>query len=359
MNQATFFKDLLVVELASVLAGPAVGQFFAELGARVIKIENKSTGGDVTRSWKLPAEDPNSSYSAYYHSVNWHKESYLLDLRNAEDREKAYSWIKQADIVITNFKKGSAPKVGMAYEQLQVLNPKLIYAQISAYGEHDSRPGFDAMIQAETGWIYMNGEKEGEPVKLPVALMDILTAHQLKQGILLALLQRARTGKGSKVHVSLFDTGVASLANQASNWLNVDVLPQRKGSQHPNIAPYGDLFYTKDGRAIILGTGTQKQFENLCDCLHLSDLKTDQRFLTNALRVKNRAALNAILAPAFLAHSFEKLWQRSQEYQVTLAPVNNLEAVFDLPAAQNLILTETLADGTSTKRVKTVVFEIT
>ncbi len=353
-----FFKDLLVVELASVLAGPAVGMFFAELGARVIKIENKRTKGDVTRSWKLPKEDKTKTLSAYYHSVNWQKEALLLDLINPADQQQALQWITQADIVISNYKAGSAAKVGMSYEQLKEVNPALIYASVSAYGDNNPAPGFDAMIQAETGWIFMNGEKEGNPVKMPVALMDILAAHQLKEGILLALLKRQQTGLGSKISVSLFDTGVASLANQASNWLNEGVLPQRKGSQHPNIAPYGDIFYTKDQKAIILGTGTQKQFENLCDCLGLSSLKADPRFTINALRLSNRAALNTILAKAFLQLPYDILLQRAQSLRVTIAPINNLQELFNRPEAQDLILTETSPDGTISKRVKTTVFKM-
>ena len=358
MNLDSFFKDLLVVELSSVLAGPAVGMFFAELGARVIKVENKKTKGDVTRSWKLPVEAADQALSAYYHSINWNKETYLMDLFAEADQKQVLDWISKADIVISNFKAGSDRKVGMDYESLKAINPSLIYASISAYGEDDPRPGFDAMIQAESGWIFMNGEKEGNPVKMPVALMDILTAHQLKEGILVALLHRAKTGEGSKVHASLFDTGVASLANQASNWLNLNVLPQRKGSQHPNIAPYGDIFYTKDDRAIILGTGTQKQFEALCDTLQLSGLKQDERFLHNADRLTNRPALNEYLAKAFSEIHYEKLKQLCEKNGVTIAPVNNMEEVFNLPNAKELILEETHEDGSVSKRVRTAVFKI-
>ena len=353
-----FFKDLLVIELASVLAGPAVGMFFAELGARVIKIENKQTKGDVTRSWKLPKEDKSKELSAYYHSINWNKEALLLDLKDPIDQQHALEWIAKADIVISNYKVGSATKVGMSYEQLKKDHPKLIYATVSAYGEDNPAPGFDAMIQAETGWIFMNGEKEGNPVKMPVALMDILAGHQLKEGILLALLKRQQTGLGSKISVSLFDTGVASLANQASNWLNEGVLPRRKGSQHPNIAPYGDIFYTKDQKAIILGTGTQKQFENLCDCLTLGALKTDSRFISNTLRLSNRVALNEILEKAFLEVSYDILLERCRSLKVTIAPINNLQELFEMREAQDLILEETLPDGTISKRVKTTVFKM-
>jgi len=358
MDQNNIFKDLLVIELASVLAGPTVGMFFAELGAKVIKIENKSTGGDVTRSWKLPSEDPTDEYSAYYHSINWGKEKRLLDLNASEDQDQVWSLIKKADIVISNFKMGSAKKLRMDHESLKDLNPNLIYAAITAYGDDNPAPGFDVMIQAETGWIFMNGEKDGNPVKMPVALVDILAAHQLKQGILIALLNRQTTGKGSFVSISLFDASVAALANQASNWLNANVLPQRMGSQHPNIAPYGDIFYTKDQVGIILGTGTQKQYEALCDCLELEKLKTDERFVTNALRLTNRVALNQYLGKAIAQKTYDLFAQECKNKKVTIAPLNNMEDVFKMPNAQKLILSEILPDGRETKRVKTTVFKI-
>lgn len=352
------FKDLLVVELASVLAGPAVGMFFAELGAKVVKIENKSTKGDVTRNWKLPQEDPENEYSAYYHSINWGKEKRMLDLSEPEDRSQVLSLIKEADIVISNFKMDSAKKLKMDYESLKKHNPKLIYGAITAYGDDNPAPGFDVMIQAETGWIYMTGEKDGNPVKMPVALIDVLAAHQLKQGLLVALLNRQMNGKGSYVSISLFDASIAALANQASNWLNVNVLPKRMGSQHPNIAPYGDIFYTKDQIGIILGTGTQKQYEGLCDCLNLEPLKTDERFITNSLRLTNRAALNEYLGKAIGQKTYAILKKECQEKNVTIAPVNDMEAVFNLPDAQKLILSETLPDGSKAKSVRTTVFKI-
>lgn len=357
MTPTSFFQDLVVVELSSVLAGPAVGMFFSELGAHVIKIENGRTGGDVTRTWKLPKEPKDQPYSAYYHSVNWGKETHIKDLQTSADRQETLVLLQKADVVITNFKVGAAEALGMDYPSLKALNPRLIYASVTAYGYNDSRPGFDAMIQAETGWVFMNGEPEGEPVKLPVALMDLLAGHQLKEGILLALLERARTGQGRHVSVSLFDTGIASLANQASNWLNAEVLPQRKGSRHPNIAPYGDLFYTQDRRLIMLGIGTQRQFERLCEGIGVPELKDDPRFTTNALRLAHRADLNAGLKQAFQQISFDQLVASGQALGFTLAPVNNLQEVFELPAAKDLILTQEEIDGQVSLRVKTVVFQ--
>ncbi len=353
-----FFKDLLVIELASVLAGPAVGMFFAELGAKVIKVENKRTNGDVTRSWKLTKEDASKATSAYYYSVNWNKEAHLMNLKEETDQQQVLSWIQEADIVISNYKAGSAKKIGMDYESLRSLNPQLIYASITSYGEDDERPGFDAMIQAETGWIYMNGEPNGNPVKMPVALMDILAAHQLKEGVLVALLKRYQTGEGSKVTVSLFDTGVSALANQASNWLNEGVIPQRKGSQHPNIAPYGDIFYSKDGKAILLSTGTEKQYQSLCKCLGLEILLQDQRFQTNALRLQYRSELIEQLAKGFQQFAASKIFELFEQWQVPAAPINNLQEVFAIPAAQDLILEEQLEGGKVSKCVRTVVFDL-
>ncbi len=352
------FKDLKIVELASVLAGPAVGLFFAELGAQVIKIENKKTSGDVTRSWKLPQEDTTKNWSAYFHSVNWNKTHLMVDLSAPKERDKVLAIIQEADIVISNFKAGSAEKYGMDAPSLTRSNPRLIYASITAYGHGDPRPGFDVAMQAETGWIYMNGEANGNPVKMPVALIDILAAHQLKEGILLALLQRYKTHKGSHITVSLYDTGVASLANQAANWLNLQKIPARMGSQHPNIAPYGDIFYTKDTKPLILATGTEQQYQKLLDVLGLFDLKDDPRFATNALRLQHRPALIEQLSPAFKRWTADELLARFQEQKVPVSPIRNLQEVFHSPAAQSLVLTEKLPNGQLSKRVKTAVFKI-
>lgn len=351
------FDGLKVVELASVLAGPAVGMFFAELGAEVLKIENKSTRGDVTRSWKLPAENPKQAWSAYFHAVNWNKTYLQVDLRDSVDLEKVMQEIATADIVISNFKSGSAAQFGLDYSQLQHKFPDLIYASITAYGTDNPKPGFDVAIQAETGWIHMNGEPHGSAVKMPVALIDLLAAHQLKEGILVALLQRYRTGKGCHVTTSLFDASISSLANQASNWLNLQHIPQRMGSKHPNIAPYGDTFLTKDDKSLILATGTEKHFQALCKSLELSALLKEERFSTNALRLKHRSQLIEQLSPAFRRWTAAELLDRFEKAQIPVSPIRNLAEVFALPAAQALILMEVLPDGSSSRRVRTAVFK--
>jgi len=275
MQFSSFFKDLKIVELANILAGPSVGMFFAELGAEVIKVENKATKGDITRSWRLPSEPTNNDYSAYYCSVNWGKEVLMLDLKAETDLKQLYDLIAEADIVITNFKTSSAHKIGIAPNQLRQINSNLIIAHLSGFLNSD-RPAFDIVLQAETGFLYMNGEGERPPVKMPVALIDVLAAHQLKEAILLALLHRAKTGEGKTVSVSLYEAAISSLANQATNWLMADFIPQRMGTQHPNIAPYGDMFYTKDGKMLVLAVGTERQFEGLCKTLNLAEIRNDE-----------------------------------------------------------------------------------
>ncbi len=210
--------DLKVLELASVLAGPSVGQFFAELGAEVIKIENPRNGGDVTRLWKTPGE-PTDDRSAYFCSCNWGKKSVALDLTIHRDIEIVRKLAAKSDIVIASYKPGDAEKLGVSYQQLRTHNERLIYGQITGYGSDDDRVGYDAVIQAEAGFMALNGEHEGPATKMPVALIDVLAAHHLKEGLLLALLTRERTKEGSVVEVSLVQTAVASLANQATNWL--------------------------------------------------------------------------------------------------------------------------------------------
>src|SRR6478609_11070071 len=170
------FADLKVLELASVLAGPSVGQFFAELGAEVIKVENLKSGGDVTRTWKVSGEKE-GDLSAYFCSCNWGKKSIAVDLSSKEGKEIVQKLASKSDVVIASYKPGDAEKLGVAYEQLNNINPKLIYGQITGYGSDNNRVGYDAVIQAESGFMDMNGERGGDPLKMPVALIDVLAAH--------------------------------------------------------------------------------------------------------------------------------------------------------------------------------------
>ena len=352
------FSDLKIIELASVLAGPAVGMFFAELGAKVIKIENKKTGGDVTRRWRLPTESGEADYSAYYCSVNYKKESLMLDLADETDKKTALNLIADADIVISNFKHSSAAKMGLDYENINKINPSVIFAHLSGYGAGDNRPAFDVVLQAEAGFLFMCGEPDREPVKMPVALIDILAAHQLKEGILIALLNRYKTGKGALVSTSLLESAVASLANQATNYLMANHIPQAMGSQHPNIAPYGDIFYTKDEKPLVLAVGTEKQFQGLCTALEMMNLREHPHFKTNALRVKNRVELKEVLLPIFKKYTRADLLERFKIQQVPGGSVRNMHEVFEMEKVQSMILEDVMPDGRKGRRVRTVAFEV-
>ena len=252
-------SDLLVIETAAVLAGPAVGMHFAELGARVIKIENKRSGGDVTRKWKLPQEDPASPVSAYFSSVNWGKEHLFLDLKDPADRARFDALMAQADVLITNHLDSDAEKLGLARSRLRAINPRLVHGHIKGFADQPQRPAFDVVLQAETGYISMTGTDGDHLAKLPIALIDTLAAHQLKEGILLALWKREKTGKGMYVEVSLEEAALAGLINQASNRLMTGAVARPLGTLHPNIAPYGETFLCSDGNRIILAVGSDGQ----------------------------------------------------------------------------------------------------
>jgi crotonobetainyl-CoA:carnitine CoA-transferase CaiB-like acyl-CoA transferase len=350
-------SHIKVIELASVLAGPDVGMFFAELGAKVIKIENKVNGGDVTRKWKLPNENNQSSISAYFSSVNYNKEYRFLNLKDIADKQEVLNLIKTSDIVIANFKPGDDIKLGMDFESLKEINPKLIYGEINGYGKESKRAAYDVVLQAETGYMSMNGSSSSGPIKMPIALIDVLAAHQLKEGLLLALLNKTTSGKGALVEVSLYDTALASLKNQATNWLMNNFIPQRIGSLHPNIAPYGETFETKDNRFLVLAIGNDKHFKKLLSIIGANHLTNDNRFNTNQLRVTNRDALDKELQPIFKANNANHLMNQFLSENIPVGIVNNLKEVFENENAKKLILTETI-DKQKTQRVKTAIFKI-
>lgn len=341
------FQEIKVLELASVLAGPSVGQFFAELGATVIKVENSRTDGDVTRSWKGAGEQTDDR-SAYFSSVNWGKKSIALDLTSAEGKRIVQHLAAKSDIIIASYKPGDAEKLGVAYEQLRPNNKRLIYGQITGYGSNDARVGYDAVIQAESGFMFMNGEPGGASLKMPVALIDILAGHQLKEALLLALLKRERTGEGSLAEVSLIETALASLANQATNFLVAGKQPQKQGSAHPNIAPYGDVFKTKDGKELLLAIGNDKQFRDLCFVLDKLQLAEDILYATNYVRVLNRISLAKELSMLISRQSSEILVPQLQNLKVPAGLIQDVPQALSLPQAKRLILSNNDLKGVST-----------
>jgi len=345
--QKSMLKGIKVLELASVLAGPSVGQFFAELGAEVIKIENLKTGGDITRTWKGAGEQTDDR-SAYFCSVNWGKKSVALDLTTAEGKAIVQKLASKTDIIIASYKPGDAEKLGVAYEQLKKNHQKLIYGQITGYGSENDRVGYDAVIQAESGFMDLNGEKNGPSTKMPVALIDLLAGHQLKEGLLLGLLKRERTGEGSFVEVSLIQTAVASLTNQATNWLVAGKVPSRQGSNHPNIAPYGESFVTSDGKRVLLAVGSDRQFFDLLHVLNIDPITFEQKFSTNHRRVENREELGRVLGERIAQLHSGELLLKIHEFKIPAGIIQNVREVFDMKESKELLMKRDGLSGVKT-----------
>lgn len=343
------FGDFKVLELASVLAGPSVGQFFAELGADVIKVENLKTGGDVTRTWKGSGELTDDR-SAYFCSVNWGKKSVAVDLTSQEGVSIVHKLAAKSDIVIASYKPGDAQKLGVSYEQLQAINPALIYGQITGYGSDNDRVGYDAVIQAESGFMDLNGEKNGLPTKMPVALIDVLAGHQLKEALLVALLKRERSGEGSFVEVSLIQTAISSLTNQATNWLVARKLPTRQGSLHPNIAPYGETFVTKDEKRVLLAVGSDRQFFDLLQVLKIDPVSFENKFSTNHRRIENRQEMYTVLSEAISKLNATELFIEINTFKIPAGIIQNVREVFEMKEAEQLMI-----DADRLKGVRTFV----
>lgn len=348
-------SSLKIIDLSTVLAGPSVGTFFAELGADVIKIESTQFP-DVTRSWKLPSESPDAQVSAYFSSVNYSKRYIQLEFNDNDQFDQLMQLISGADIVLMNFKKSTETKFGLTPELLLDHFPRLIIGKITGFGDENDRVAYDLILQAETGFMSMNGTAESGPVKMPVALIDVLAAHHLKEGILVALLDRIKSNRGKIISVSLYDAAIVSLANQASNYLMENKIPSRMGSLHPNIAPYGEIFATKDSFQITLAIGSNTHFQKLCVILCLPDLVIDERFSTNQQRLKNRQELALVLSEKLMHIEADDFLDRCHQAYIPAARIKNLKEVFQDVEAQKLIRQEIIS-GHETKRLTSIAFQ--
>ena len=301
-------KGLKVVELARILAGPWIGQTLADLGAEVIKIE--APEGDDTRRWGPPfierdlPDGGSETVAAYFHAANRGKRSVTCDFSDSEDLARLKELIAGADVVIENFKVGGLAKFGLDYASLSERNPALVYASVTGFGQDGPRakqPGYDFMIQGMCGIMDLTGDPEGEPQKVGVAWIDIFTGLYGVIGVQAALAERARSGKGQHVDLSLLDCGVGVLANQAANFLIGGTVPQRLGNAHPNIVPY-QVFPASDGH-LIIACGNDRQFKALCSVLDLGPLHEDAAYATNPARVAHREVLCPMIADATARHS--------------------------------------------------------
>ncbi len=327
---------LKVVELARVLAGPFCGQILADLGADVIKVE--SPEGDGTRLWGPPwvertdAQGKVHREAAYYHACNRGKRSIIADFGAADDLARVKALIADADVVIENFKTGSLAKFGLDYGSCASGNPGLVYCSITGFGQTGPRAheaGYDFVVQGMSGFMSLTGEPEGHPVKMGISISDLSTGVWAANGIQAALLMRARTGLGQQVDVSLMDSSVALLSNQATYYLTTGQNPPRMGNAHAQVAPYG-VFAVSDGH-VILAPANDGLFHKLMDVLGLGHLSTDPRFIANGDRTANAKILDAEIAAATAGWTKQDLLDACHAAGVPAGPINRLDEVFADP----------------------------
>ncbi len=329
-------SHLRVLDLSRVLAGPWAGQILADLGAEVIKVERPSVGDD-TRHWGPPflrdAQGENTRESAYFLSANRNKQSVTIDFTQAAGQKLVRELAAKSDILIENFKVGGLAAYGLDYESLRALNPRLIYCSITGFGQtgpYAKRAGYDFMIQGLGGLMSLTGRAEGEegagPVKVGVALTDIMTGLYSSSAILAALAHRDRSGEGQYIDMALLDVQVACLANQAMNYLTTGNAPRRLGNAHPNIVPYQD-FPTADGD-FILTVGNDSQFRKFCEVAGFREWADDPRFISNQARVANRAVLIPLIRQATVFKTTAQWIAELEQAGVPCGPINDLQQVF-------------------------------
>ena len=330
--------NIRVLDLSRVLAGPFCTQTLGDLGAEILKVE-KPGAGDDTRGWGPPfVKDEagnETSESAYYLSCNRNKKSIAVDIRSPEGQDIIRKLIAKSDVVIENFKTGGLKKYGLSYDDLKDEHPHLIYCSISGFGQNGplaSEPGYDFLAQAMTGLMACTGEPDEPPMKVGVALSDIMTGLNAAVGILAALNHRHETGKGQHIDLALTDCTLASLTNIAQYYLTSGQCAKRQGNAHPSIVPY-QAFEAKDGH-VILAVGNDSQFARFANFVGKSEWADDERFATNAGRVNNRETLapliQEILAQETIAHWIEEL----HGVDVPCGPVNSMDKVFEMEQIQ-------------------------
>jgi crotonobetainyl-CoA:carnitine CoA-transferase CaiB-like acyl-CoA transferase len=332
---------LRVLELARILAGPWAGQILADLGADVIKVERKGAGDD-TRGWGPPfvaAVDGGHLGAAYFHATNRGKRSIELDFESEEGRRIVRKLAARSDVLIENFKVGGLAKFGLDYASLAPDNPRLVYCSVTGFGQtgpYAQRPGYDLMAQGMGGMMGITGNADGEPMRAGVPVSDIFTGVYSAVGILAALAQRERTGRGGYVDTALVDTTVGVLSNQALNYLVSGKVPQRMGNAHPNITPY-QVFPVADGH-IIIASGNDGQFAKLCAVLGEPDLAKDAKFIDNKSRLAHRAELIGHLCKLTARLPRDALLEKLEAVGVPAGPINDLAQVFSDPQVVDRVM---------------------
>ena len=330
-------QHVKVLDLSRVLAGPWATQALGDLGAEVIKVERPGSG-DETRAWGPPdvtgAGGQPTGESAYYMCANRNKQSVAIDLTRTEGQQLVQRLARQSDVLVENFKTGGLAKYGLDYASLSALNPRLVYCSITGFGQdgpYAHRAGYDFLIQGMSGLMSITGQPDGTPgggpMKVGVALADILTALYASTAILAALQAREHTGRGQHIDLALLDVTVACLANQAMNYLYGHEVPQRMGNAHPNLMPYQD-FPTRDGH-MILAIGNDGQFARFCDAVGRPDWVADPRFATNPARVAHRAELAPLLRGLTVQRDTRDWMALLEQHAVPCGPIHTVADVFE------------------------------
>ena len=332
-------SHLRVLDLSRVLAGPWAAQTLGDLGADIIKVERPETGDD-TRRWGPPylkdAQGEPTRDAAYYLCTNRNKKSIAIDLSTPEGQQLVRELVLHCDVLIENFKVGSLQQYGLDFEALQAIHPRLVYCSVTGFGQtgpYAQRAGYDFLIQGMGGLMSITGHPDGTPgagpMKVGVALTDILTGLYASTSILAALQAREVTGRGQHIDLALLDVGVACLANQSMNYLHSGVAPQRMGNAHPNTVPYQD-FPTADGY-MILAVGNDGQFARFCKAAGRPEWAEDARFASNAGRVQNRVALIELMRALTVTRSTREWVDLLESVGVPCGPINTLADVFEDP----------------------------
>ena len=325
---------LRVLELARILAGPWAGQILADLGADVVKAERKGAGDD-TRGWGPPfveGKDGKPIGSAYFHGANRGKRSIEVDFDSEDGRRIVRKLAARADVLIENFKVGGLAKFGLDYKSLAPENPRLIYCSVTGFGQdgpYAKRAGYDLMAQGMAGIMDLTGTADGEPTRIGIPVSDIFTGVYSVIGILAALAQRERTGKGCFIDTALVDSTVGVLANQGMNFLASGKVPERIGNAHPNIVPY-QVFPVSDGY-IIIATGNDSQYQKLCGALGAPELAKAAAYIDNKARLAHRAELVDKIAALTMKFKMQELGDKLEAVGVPAGPINNLDQVFADP----------------------------
>ena len=320
-------ENIRVLDLSRVYAAPAGSMMLADLGAEVIRIEHPN-GSDSMRDWGPFV----NGQSTYYLCANRNKKSITLDLKTIEDREKFKELVKDADVVLENFKTGDMERMGLSYEELSKVNPRIIYCAVTGFGQTGPlahEPGFDPVIQAMSGLMHVTGSPEGEATKVGVPIADIFTSNYVVISILAALRMRDQTNTGQFIDLALLDVQMSSLANVASAYLNTGFISERLGNRHNNVAPY-QVFNCADGPLMIC-VGTDGQFKKFCSMLQREEWANDPRFLTNTMRKQHEAELVQMVTDMTMTKTRDEWITLLQQYKLPGGRVNTIAEALEQP----------------------------